>query len=128
MGGIIEMFYPEYDAGSQSELSKFEILRNKRNERINKLLDQFIDRLQTLDAWFTESPINPAHIHTPLLMILGGRDQLIDNFTAEKVFHQSPVLDKDLINYDDLDHLINQDLNYLPLISKDLTSWLNTHI
>lgn len=47
-------------------------------------------------------------VEIPLMMILGGKDQIIDNEEA-KSFYQSAVsssVKKQLITYDDLDHLL----------------------
>lgn len=60
-------------------------------------------------------------------MILGGQDTICDNKAAKKVFDLVNVKDKDIITYDDVDHLLLHDGEYLPFITKDIISWLNTH-
>eukprot|EP00347_Sterkiella_histriomuscorum_P015835 403355508 len=126
MGKIIEMFYPENNESSTLRLG--ELLLQKRQTRINTLLNGFIEKLTILDNDFKDHPVDFSTIKTPLMMILGGKDQLASNSAAQELFDKAPIQDKDLIVYDDLDHMINQDADFLPLISKDLTSWLNTHI
>jgi len=62
-------------------------------------------------------------------MILGGgQEQTVSNKAAEEFFGKVPLTDKDIITYDDLDHFIIHDREYLPLITKDLVGWFNTHI
>ena len=53
---------------------------------------------------------------------------MVDNKAARNFFEVVPVQDKDIITYDDVDHLMLIDGEYLPFIAKDLVSWFNTHI
>ena len=46
---------------------------------------------------------------------------------ALKFFNEVTVDDKDIITYDDLDHMLIHDAEYLPLIQKDLIGWFNLH-
>lgn len=63
-------------------------------------------------------------------MILGGRDQVVDNKASKEFFEiqSAKVQDKDVITYDDGDHFMLLDNDFMPLIAKDLISWFNTHI
>ena len=45
-------------------------------------------------------------VKTPFIIILGGQDQMIDNKAAKNFFDKTKVQDKDIITYDDLDHMI----------------------
>jgi hypothetical protein len=38
------------------------------------------------------------------------------------------VQDKDMITYDDADHFMLLDNEYMPLVAKDLIGWFNTHV
>ena len=62
-----------------------------------------------------------------MIMILGGKDNIVDNKAARKFFENAIVKDKDIITYDDADHCIMMDGEFMPLITKDLIGWFNTH-
>ncbi|CDW71931.1 UNKNOWN [Stylonychia lemnae] len=66
-------------------------------------------------------------IITPLIMILGGNENVVCNKTAKQAFDLFPIEDKAIITYDELDHFIIQDAEYLNLIVNDLISFFNTH-
>ncbi len=63
-------------------------------------------------------------------MILSGRDQVVDNRGSKDFFEikSSKVKDKDLITYEDADHFLLLDNEYMPLVAKDLIGWFNTHV
>lgn len=67
---------------------------------------------------------------TPFLMILSGRDQVVDNRGSKDFFEiqSTKVKDKDLITYEDADHFLLLDNEYMPLVAKDLIGWFNTHV
>lgn len=60
-------------------------------------------------------------------MILGGKDNVICNKAAKNFFELVLTEDKAIVNYDDLDHMIIHDAEYLPLITNDLIGFFNTH-
>lgn len=55
-------------------------------------------------------------VNTPFLMILGGQDKIVDNKKSTNFFDMVKVQDKDVITYDDMDHLMFIDGEYLPFI------------
>jgi esterase/lipase len=63
-------------------------------------------------------------------MILAGKDQLVCNKASREFFEvqTSKVDDKDVITYDDADHFICMDNEFMPLFTKDLIGWFNTHL
>ncbi len=63
-------------------------------------------------------------------MILAGKDQLVCNKASKNFFdlQTSKVNDKDLITYDDADHFIMLDNEFVPMMVKDLIGWFNTHV
>lgn len=69
-------------------------------------------------------------IDTPFIMILGGRDQVVNNRASKEFFDitSAKVTDKDVVTYDDGDHFMVLDNEFSPLIAKDLIAWFNTHI
>jgi esterase/lipase len=69
-------------------------------------------------------------ITNPFIMILGGRDQVVNNKASRDFFEisSSKVQDKDIVTYDDADHFMVMDNEFSPLIAKDLIGWFNTHI
>ena len=70
------------------------------------------------------------NVTTPFIMILGGKDQIVDNRAAKEFFEvqSAKVQDKDIITYDDADHFICLDNQFMPFITKDLIGWFNTHL
>lgn len=59
--------------------------------------------------------------------MLSGSDNVVDNKCAQKAFDLAQIEDKDIITYDELDHMLLTDKEYLSLIQKDFISWFNTH-
>eukprot|EP00352_Strombidinopsis_acuminata_P000507 CAMPEP_0176339234 /NCGR_PEP_ID=MMETSP0126-20121128/607_1 /TAXON_ID=141414 ORGANISM="Strombidinopsis acuminatum, Strain SPMC142" /NCGR_SAMPLE_ID=MMETSP0126 /ASSEMBLY_ACC=CAM_ASM_000229 /LENGTH=65 /DNA_ID=CAMNT_0017682713 /DNA_START=1114 /DNA_END=1311 /DNA_ORIENTATION=+ len=59
-----------------------------------------------------ELEITPK-IKTPFLMILAGQEQLVCNNAAKTFFEMTEVEDKDLVEYDDADHSIPRDNEYV---------------
>ena len=60
-------------------------------------------------------------------MILGGKDNIVCNKTAKNFFDVVPIEDKAIVNYDDLDHMIIHDAEYLPMIVRDVSGFFDTH-
>lgn len=58
-------------------------------------------------------------------MILGGKDQVVCNKQAKNFYDLVPIEEKAIVEYDDLDHLLIHDAEYLPLIQKDLINFFN---
>ena len=81
----------------------------------------------------TEAAIQKFHseviskVNTPFLMFLAGQESLVCNDSARQFFKQSNVIDKDLIEYADANHLMLCDAEYWPTVAKDIISWQNTH-
>ncbi|TNV79264.1 hypothetical protein FGO68_gene7195 [Halteria grandinella] len=69
-------------------------------------------------------------IETPFIMILGGKDTVVDNKAAKDFFNltSSKITDKDIVVYDDGDHFMALDNDYSSMLIKDLIAWYNTHI
>lgn len=63
------------------------------------------------------------------MMILAGKehDGVICNKAAKNFFEMAPIEDKAIVQYDDLDHMILHDNEYLSLIARDLIGFYNTH-
>jgi alpha-beta hydrolase superfamily lysophospholipase len=95
-----------------------------------------VDKIPVRNLVVNESAIRrfqqkeAENVTTPFLMILGGRDQVVDNRGAKDFFEiqSAKVQDKDLITYDDADHFMLLDNEYMPLVAKDLIGWFNTHV
>ncbi|CDW82247.1 UNKNOWN [Stylonychia lemnae] len=118
MKTIIDDFYPDQGLG---------MLSLKKQERIENLLKKFIASFKLVDEQMKQAQVGSEHIKTPTLMILGGKDQLISNTAAINYFKGINTQDKDLIVYEDLDHLVIQDTTRFEQVSKDLCYWLQTH-
>lgn len=69
-------------------------------------------------------------VTTPYIMILGGRDQVVDNKASKNFFEAqtSKIQDKDVVTYDDADHFMLLDKEYKDLVTKDLVGWFGIHI
>lgn len=67
-------------------------------------------------------------VNTPFIMILGGKDQIVENKAAKHFFDVADVQDKDILTYDDADHFLLLDNEHMALISKDLIGWFNYHV
>lgn len=58
-------------------------------------------------------------------MIRAGNDDLVDNKAIQDFFQTIPVTDKQMMTYDEVNHSIFQDGEYLPLIVRDIVSWMD---
>lgn len=69
-------------------------------------------------------------VQTPFIMILGGKDTVVDNKAAKEYFDttSSKITDKDIVMYEDGDHFMSLDNEFSPLLIKDLIAWYNIHI
>ena len=54
-----------------------------------------------------------------------GQDTEVDNKVIQKYFEELPQPDKQMITYDDVDHNIWQDGEYLGLLFNDIISWMH---
>lgn len=61
----------------------------------------------------------------PILILRAGLDTIVDNKEVNDYFTRLPQPDKQMITYDEVDHNIWQDGEYLNLIMHDLVSWMN---
>ena len=61
-------------------------------------------------------------------MILAGKDTVVSNKEAKAFFNNTAITDKDLITYEDADHLILYDKGYWPSLTLDSVGFFNTHI
>jgi len=62
---------------------------------------------------------------TPSLLIRAGGDDLVDNKAIQDFFRTIPVTDKQMMTYDEVNHSIFQDGEYLPLVVRDIVSWMD---
>jgi alpha-beta hydrolase superfamily lysophospholipase len=68
------------------------------------------------------------NITTPFIMILGGKEQITDNEAAKKFFEMVNVDDKKLIVYDELDHFVMHDNEFLSMLSDELIGWFDSKL
>jgi alpha-beta hydrolase superfamily lysophospholipase len=66
-------------------------------------------------------------VTTPSLILRGGLDTVVSNDKIDEFFQTIPVRDKNMITYDDVDHMMFQDGEYLSVVTNDILSWLDTH-
>lgn len=64
-------------------------------------------------------------VHTPALVIRAGKDKTVSGVKIKEFYETIPTYDKQMITYDECDHNILQDGEYLPLLSKDIMSWMD---
>lgn len=57
-------------------------------------------------------------------MVRCGKDKVVCNSKIEEVYNRLGADDKTLITYDEIDHSILQDGEYLPLVVRDITDWM----
>jgi len=77
------------------------------------------------DFLFTE--IGPK-IKTPLLLILGSKEQVVCNATAKAFFQTLPIADKSMLEFKDADHMIINDKEFASLVIKEAVSWQNMRL
>jgi alpha-beta hydrolase superfamily lysophospholipase len=63
------------------------------------------------------------HIRTPTLLMLAGRDQIIDNNAVREYFHNLGAVEKKLIEYPQAAHTLEFELDRIPFFS-DLADWI----
>lgn len=66
-------------------------------------------------------------IKTPTLIIKAGEDKTVSNKAIDKVFEDLEVADKTLLTYSNCDHGIFNDGEYMPLVAKDISDWMEAH-
>jgi len=66
-------------------------------------------------------------ITTPSLILRSGLDKVVSNSKIDEFFQQIPVRDKTMITYEDADHMLFQDGEYISLVINDIISWLDIH-
>jgi acylglycerol lipase len=67
---------------------------------------------------------NTAKWTTPVLLMLAGQDQIIDNQATRQLFQQWPTTEKQLIEYPDARHTLEFEPPTCPFID-DLLAWLS---
>merc|ERR1712086_744337 len=77
-----------------------------------------------LQEWIND-PLHLGTTVTPSLVIRAGNDDLVDNKAIQDFFRTIPVTDKQMMTYDEVNHSIFQDGEYLPLIVRDIVSWMD---
>jgi acylglycerol lipase len=68
-----------------------------------------------------------SRVTIPTLILKCGLDKMVCNSSINKFFEEIPIRDKMMITYDDVDHSLFQDGEYISLIMKDVVDWLDTH-
>jgi esterase/lipase len=68
------------------------------------------------------------NIRNSTLVITVGKDTVVDNKKTLQAFERLGTDDKQIISYEDVDHSINQDGEYIPLIVKDITDWMKIRV
>ena len=61
----------------------------------------------------------------PTLILRAGLDESVDNGKIQEYFETIPQKDKQMLTYDDVDHQLLQDGEYISLIVHDVVSWMN---
>ena len=59
-------------------------------------------------------------------MVMCGKDMNVCNHAVEREFRNIGSLDKTLVGYDEVDHYIWQDGEYMPLAVKDICDWMSS--
>ena len=73
------MFYP--NMLSDKQLS--ELQNQRKQKKISDLVHSFVNKFDDIDKMMQLNTIDPKSIQTPYIMILGGKDQIISNASAE---------------------------------------------
>ena len=84
------------------------------------------DEIINLQDHISEKPYDTNNV--PVLLIQGGQDQVVNKNWSKNFYSSLAVGDKNIINYDDLDHFMLADGDWVDIISNDAIGWLNTHI
>lgn len=67
-------------------------------------------------------------IDTPTLVVVCGKDRVVSNSKIYAKFDQIAAADKHIISYDDVDHCLFLDGEYMPLIVKDMAAWMDMRL
>ena len=51
-------------------------------------------------------------MHTPFLMVLGGKDTAVDNGSARRIHEKAPATVKELIEHEEAGHAVLQDKEF----------------
>lgn len=57
---------------------------------------------------------------------MAGKDRIICNKAAKNFYEEIESKSKQMITYDEIDHGIFIDGEYMPLVVKDIVDWMNT--
>jgi alpha-beta hydrolase superfamily lysophospholipase len=68
----------------------------------------------------------PAQVHVPVLLLLAGKDRVIDNALTRSVIDQFDTSDKQVIEYPEAAHTLEFEADPSPFID-DIRSWLDRH-
>ena len=87
-----------------------------KNMPIRSYLENFNEVMRIQEA-------SMQKITLPTLLIQGGQDKISSNFSSKKVFQSLPMNDKNIITYDDCDHHMLADGEWVDIIANDTISW-----
>ena len=59
-------------------------------------------------------------------MVKAGEDRTVSNHAIDKVFEELGSADKTMLSYDNCDHAIFNDGEYMPLVVKDICHWMES--
>jgi alpha-beta hydrolase superfamily lysophospholipase len=82
---------------------------------------RFARQDRTLTAYAREAA---PYLTMPLLVMLAGRDRIIDNRRVREFFHRVPSVQKSLIEYPDARHTLEFELDPEPYFA-DLVAWID---
>lgn len=103
---------------AQSEWQQF--IRNDERS-LHEATVGFLAASVALDA---ELPSLVANIHCPMLLMLAGRDRIIDNDATKQLFDRFGSADRRLLVYEDAAHTLEFEPNRESIVD-DLIDWLN---
>jgi len=68
----------------------------------------------------------PAQVHVPVLLLLGGKDRVIDNSRTRCFIEQFATKDKQIIEYPEAAHTLEFEADPKPFV-EDIRAWLDRH-
>jgi esterase/lipase len=69
-----------------------------------------------------------AEVTTPFMVHMGGREKEVCNKTIKSWYETTDIVDKTVVEYDEACHLLLQDKEYWPMVTKDVITWFDTHL
>ena len=67
-------------------------------------------------------------IENPTLLLMTGKDTVVDNKKSKEFYESIKSKSKQMITYDEIDHGIFIDGEYMPLVVKDIVDWMDVHL